>query len=190
MSEEAHKHTQLLVSSPRGCRGFLLGAPLLAQSSLVLTEQAQLYAQDGTAPKRCFIKKFFPSLYSYPHLSAAGELRAPRISQEPSAHKLQHKIMESTFLAGSSPSPHPISKLLALRGQWEKINNEINLWEEEMSEEKQQSRAKSLLTTGLLAAEIVKHSWEEKCHCTITQSSSASFRGIQMPGHPTESPNK
>lgn len=89
-------------------------------------------------------KKFFPSLYSYPHLqcllSATRELRAPTSSQEPSAHKLQHKILEGTFLASSSPSPHPISKLLTkckTFGQWEKINNEINLLGEEMSEEKQ-----------------------------------------------------
>lgn len=139
---------------------------------------------------------FTHTLYSY-LLCFSELLRAPTSSQAPSAQTLQHKTVKGiTFLACFSP-PSPcfqslwlLSKCKAFSFERSLEKRRCNLWEEKMSEE-QSSRGKSLCSPQVCwQLEIFRCSWEEKCHCTISQSSGVSFRGIQMPGHPTGSPNK
>lgn len=175
------------------------GLPGSHRAGIALVSACQ---SSKAALRRCSIEKLVPSFYSYLHLSclpsATEELRATMSSQAPSAQKLQHKITKGIiFLAGSSPhsplfqSPSVLSKCKAFSFERSLEKRWFSLWEEEMSEEKQLSKGKSLCSPQVCwQSEIMRCSWEEKCHCTISQSSGVSFRGIQMPKHPTESPNK
>lgn len=131
MSKKAHKYTefllsitQFLVSLPRDWRGFLLGAPCCHRAAW-LSQTSTALCSGWHSSKEMLYLKVFPKPLLLPTSVVPSECcrgaQSPHEFSEPSAHKLQHQIIEGTFLAGSSPSPQPISKLLALSGQWEKI---------------------------------------------------------------------
>lgn len=129
---------------------------------------------------------------------SSQHFRAHSSSPAPSEQKLEHDALLKgiTFLAGLSTSPHSpnlwllsLCKAFCLRAVVGRKMMQPEGGRDVGGEAVEQG--KCLCSPQVCwQSEIMRCSWEEKCHCTISQSSSVSFRAIQMPGHPTESPNK
>lgn len=184
-----HTHTIFGLITQGWGGGLCLGPPCWHRAGRALGSGCH---SSKAALRSCFIEKLLPSLYSYPHLLCYHELSNTLCTEvttqdPPQGHHFSGRLFSSLphfKTLGFSAS----AKLSPLSHHWKKDN--ATCGRKRCQSRSRRAGERVSAPQVCWQSEVMRCSWEEKCHCTISQSSSVSFRGIQMPGHPTESPNK